>query len=270
MKVLSLKEIQAESLKVLLKIDELCRENNIEYTLAFGTLLGAIRHKGYIPWDDDVDVCMKREDYDRFVRLFEKNDKIKPYKLCTRRNTENYFLEIPRFCSTEFRFENTDPYEKNYDCGIFVDIYPLDYCDNSEQDKKDYKKLQMLFRKYLIYVGIESPNPIYRFIKKTGHILLKHISKEKMLQSIEKDTDSIVKRMASGKHRYLTPLFGGNRIYLTEAQWYDGIVYAEYEGYKFPIPAHYEEILKYYYNDYMKLPPQEERAPYHKYKIIKP
>lgn len=267
MRELTLHEIQKESLTVLLEFDRLCKENDLHYTLAFGTLIGAIRHKGFIPWDDDIDVCMERADYEKFISLFEYNDDIMPFKLCTRRNTENYFVDIPRFSSTLFRYKTTNPYEKDYDCGVFIDIYPIDYCDNSEKDQAGKKKLMNLYKLYSMYVGVGSPKRIYKLIRKTGFFLMKGISREKMLDYIDKETYKILDEMDKGQHIYLTPLFGGDMIYLVKKEWMDGTIMAEFEGHMFPIPEHYDEVLRLYYNDYMQLPPEEKRKPYHNYKI---
>ena len=103
MQSLTLQECQQEALKVLIKFDEICKKNNFKYFLIYGTLIGAIRHNGFIPWDDDLDVMMPREDFDKFVRYAKDNAKgLLPFKLCDRSNTENYCYGIPRFSNLEF------------------------------------------------------------------------------------------------------------------------------------------------------------------------
>jgi len=120
-----LKKIQNTLLEILIEVDRICRKNDIKYFLFAGTLLGAVRHKGFIPWDDDIDIAMPREDYEKFLQIVQKE----PYS--------NYFLqnviteiEAP-FLFSKFRKDDTLLLEKavmnkNIHHGIFIDIFPLD------------------------------------------------------------------------------------------------------------------------------------------------
>ena len=157
-KPLPLKEIQKESLVVLLKIDDICKKNGWNYCLAYGTLLGAVRHKGFIPWDDDVDIWMPRKDFDLFCEWCkEHSDEIKPFSLASRGRTKNYYYGIPRFSNLSFKYVSTFGSEKEFELGTFVDIYPLDNaCDSNKKTERLFKRIKFLNKSASAYVNIKS------------------------------------------------------------------------------------------------------------------
>ena len=122
---LKLKELWNEQLQILDRIDELCGKENIHYSLYAGSLLGAVRHHGFIPWDDDLDVCMSRADYERFIKVWD-NEEHPGYIMQNKDNTPSFtqsFSKIRKDHTTFIQFE----WEKNrYHTGIFVDIFPID------------------------------------------------------------------------------------------------------------------------------------------------
>ena len=121
MKELSLREIQNESLNVFMDIDRVCRENRIKYCILFGTLIGAIRHKGFIPWDDDLDIGMPRYDYDRFLKCYKKYGK---FRIVNYNTESNCPYMITRISNDQFRLKAS--YGPDYKIGVFVDVYPYD------------------------------------------------------------------------------------------------------------------------------------------------
>ena len=129
-----LRDIQLANLAILKEFDEFCRANNLSYWLEYGTLLGAVRHKGYIPWDDDIDVSMTREDYDKFIEIFEKNSPNSKLKLYYGKNNSGLFLLKLMRKDTEL---------------LFIDIFPSDYCKkhNSKEEKKETKEQARALRK---------------------------------------------------------------------------------------------------------------------------
>ena len=132
---LSLAEIQNKSLEVLIKFDELCAQNDFKYWLTYGTLIGAIRHDGFIPWDDDIDVMMPRDDFNRFIKFaIEHEEDLYPFKIHNRANTKNYWYGIPRFSNMKYKYIVEDNYEKPFDIGVFIDIYPLDNYGNTKKE----------------------------------------------------------------------------------------------------------------------------------------
>ncbi|WP_173006648.1 LicD family protein, partial [Lactobacillus helveticus] len=126
MKELNLQEIQHAELKNFKFLDKLFKQNGFTYYLAYGTLLGAVRHKGFIPWDDDTDIWMPRKDYSAFLAYCkEHEDELKLFKLSTRENTKNYPYGVARFCNQEYKYVTTNSSENAFELGVFTDIYPL-------------------------------------------------------------------------------------------------------------------------------------------------
>lgn len=145
LKLLTLKERQEILLKLLIEIDEFCRNHNIKYSLAGGTLLGAVRHKGFIPWDDDIDIYMLREDFDRFTTIY-KNTKYNTLVFNTEIN-KNYlpqgFAKIVNPLTYVFDKKGSAEY------GIFVDIFPLDSIPDNENKQKNFiKKVRRLHNRF--------------------------------------------------------------------------------------------------------------------------
>ena len=124
-----MKEIEIEELKriqigILKHLDAFCKENNLTYFMCGGTLLGAVRHKGFIPWDDDIDIMMKREDYDKLIALYPKNDNSN-FKLFSYELDKSFPYPFAKMddCRTIFEEEINDSYK----IGVNIDIFPIDY-----------------------------------------------------------------------------------------------------------------------------------------------
>ncbi|MBQ7733281.1 MAG: LicD family protein, partial [Synergistaceae bacterium] len=149
LEVQELRKIQLEILDVVAKF---CDENNINYFLNGGTLLGAIRHKGYIPWDDDIDLGMLRPDYDKFMKLFNENNT--RYKFYSNENTKGFFAMCGRVVDTN---PNTFAYERTMKIGIYVDIFVFDNApDDDELVKKMFDR-----RRYYEHYNYRRVMPIF-------------------------------------------------------------------------------------------------------------
>ena len=263
---INLKELQKTQLEILIEFDRICRENNIIYRLHAGTLLGAIRHKGFIPWDDDIDVCMLRNDYEKFI------------KICVKELSKKYFLQIPE---TDFEYihsfarirkNNTillqDIYsEIDMHHGIFIDVFPMD----NVLPNKIIGRIQ----KYLVYYirtlkrlkikkrCLSSKNVFNTIIKLFIHYLLKPIPMRKM----NKLETKAITMFKNKKTKFVTSLTdGSNSIYqrnLTALEEFYELKLLDFEDYKFWGPSNYDKVLSQCYGNYMELPPLEEREPHH-------
>ena len=135
MEELTLRQMQEGALNILKKLDGICREQGLRYFLFYGTLIGAIRHKGFIPWDDDLDVAMPRPDFDRLVEYCRRHrQELQPMQLMTVDDNPQYVYPIARFSDTRYRVKYQGI--RDYGLGLFVDIYPLDGCGNTEEEAR--------------------------------------------------------------------------------------------------------------------------------------
>ena len=269
MQELSLKEIQEETLKTFLKLKEICAQLNIKCFLVFGTLLGAIRHKGFIPWDDDLDVMMTRNDFERLVDFLEKNkDNFSPYKICTRGNTKNYTCSNPRFTDTSFVFKSSYKYEKPFEQGVFVDIYLLDVCGNSaNQVHYLNKKIRRLDKFYIIYNNPNNGKKDLKCLIRYFVSIFLHFTwgfnfdiDAKIKRVLSKNTSGSDDFVAILSEKICVPI---RKDLLSKCQE------KEFEGERAFVLPNYEELLENEYGDYMRLPDESERTPHHNYSIFK-
>lgn len=218
----NLRLIQLANLELLKQFDKLCKENAITYWLDFGTLLGAVRHKGFIPWDDDIDVGMPREDYERFIKIFSGGISAYPdlyYAFsCNGRNK----------CFIKVRHKKTR--------NLFIDIFPYDYAPamNSEEKKIFSQKIAKLIK----------PNffKYYQTPEKT-RIHLKELTAQKLTNS--KERGSLFWGL-DFPHRWVNKVFDYTQIFPLKE--------ITFEDTEFPVPNSMHEVLTGIYGDYMSIP----------------
>ena len=148
MEELTLRQMQEGALNILKKLDGICREQGLRYFLFYGTLIGAIRHKGFIPWDDDLDVAMPRPDFDRLVEYCRRHrEELLPMRLMTVDDNPRYVYPIARFSDTRYRVKYQGI--RDYGLGLFVDIYPLDGCGDTEEEARAWVQQPMRDVKFI-------------------------------------------------------------------------------------------------------------------------
>lgn len=250
-----LHDVQKIELEILEVVHKVCIENHLRYSLAYGTLIGAIRHKGFIPWDDDIDICMPREDYERFLEVWPKY------------NFENYLLQN-KFTDSDFtqsftkiRKEHTiflQPGEEKcqYHKGIFIDIFPGDRVPAS----KIKRKIQFInIAVSLLYTRGHKSGSQNRIISLTEDILLKR-PKEKFAEYAV-EADRRVQRY-NGKSNleyvFASTISSAKNYYPSDI--FEHLILAEFEGKQFYIYRDYDKCLRVEYGDYMQLPPENERT----------
>lgn len=270
MNELSLREVQQESIKVLKVIKSICEKENLKYSLAWGTLLGAVRHKGFIPWDDDVDIMMPREDYEKFIRYCVKHaEELQPYQLFHYSTKSDYLYVLSRFSDSRFTVNYHNVH--NYGLGTFVDVYPLDGLGSSYSDaKKNMKRHRVNMRliKVLEQDGFHaSPDGMPRtLIKLLMYILAKCIGRNKLIRCLDKKCQVI--RYTDSKYIGI-PTVEIMESCILKKEWMDELIDTRFEDECFPIPKQYDELLKHRYGEYMKLPPKEQQVGHHDYSVYK-
>lgn len=268
---LNLDEIHTASLENLKKIISICDELKITYFLCYGSLIGAIRHHGFIPWDDDLDIVMLRPDFDQFIEYCLNNEqKIKPYKLLCRKNTPKYPYNIPRF--NDMRYKAVYGNISSYESGIFVDIYPLDGADHiSEKQVKKLNKQKTVLSKFVSlandthFVQSSSGSWLGNERKKILRKYAKYKGKDYFLDKLEKNKDLY----SLSESKYICEMVWDPYIVLYEKQWFQSNILVPFEDIKASIPVGYDELLRAEYGNYMKMPPIDERKPSHDYIVFK-
>lgn len=250
---LSEEEIKEVELGVMDYIHNLCQKENINYSLAYGTLLGAVRHKGYIPWDDDVDISLKRDEYDKLYQaVLNDNDPI--YKVASLENDKRYPYPFYRVYDARTVYEN-NYIENDIELGICVDVFPFDYYAdvNKEMVKLDtYRRLSV----YTLY-GIHSKSAGLKNIVRYLLILVFRLTRVKtwnkkmnLLSMQAKDSDSIDYLM---ENKRTSTKFGKTLL--------DKVIDSQFEDRTYKIPEASHQILSAIYgDDFMEIPPVEKRV----------
>ena len=253
MRKLTINEQREIQLTVLQNVANYCEQNNLRYFLAYGTLIGAIRHNGYIPWDDDIDIAMPRPDYDLFMKSF--NQEYDYTKVLEMSISKKY--GIPFAKAYDNRTWIDELHYKPDEYGVFVDIFPIDGIKGTSQFKKMDRLNKLLHIKKANYTRRSSFKIIRNFI---GKIILLPFSIHDRLERMDK----IARQYPFGttpKAGLISVPYGIREIVDTSV--FEQTTYHEFEGLLFRIPTGYDVWLKSIYGDYMQLPPEEKRIPHH-------
>ncbi len=267
MKELSLEESKKSQLGILVCIDKFCRKNNIQYSLAYGTLLGAVRHKGFIPWDDDIDIVMLRSEYEKFIATY--NDV--RYNLIKGDGISNHLHVVVSDSHTVVEYPKGSSDAFFYKGGLWVDVFPLDLVPESDADYYTLRK-SISRRRVLQKLGElpnfqnENVNVLKKMARRILYYLLnpfKDINGNAALRLLQKYNNSKSSRVASLSVWYLS-----HNIPMPK-KWFEEYCELEFEGIKFKSTKSYHDYLVSLYGDFMKLPPEEERQGKHHYKAYK-
>lgn len=250
---LSNEEIKACELQILLHIQSFCNDKDIRFYLSGGTLLGAIRHHGFIPWDDDIDICMPRPDYERFVKSFPE--------------TETYRIQsdvlgnwdVPFSKVIDVRTEIQSIYDESGG-NLWVDVFPVDGLPKSIQQTKNIYDECNFYRK-LFMIGHarlgEGKGIFHKYGKYMVKPLVRMIGTEKFSHKIEEVAQRIPYEEAEYVGAITWGLYGvGERMLKSE---FEKQVMVEFEGHQFPTFSCWDSYLHGLYHDYMQLPPVEKR-----------
>lgn len=247
-----LREHQQVMLEMLREVDRICKKHQIQYTLFAGTLLGAVRHQGFIPWDDDLDIVMLRPEYERFLKIAAQEIDTRAFYL-----QAEFSSHWPMFF-TKLRRNGTACIEryvpKDYDThmGVYIDIFP---CDNL-YDQPLLRKMQFWASKLVIAKALSARGYSTDNIKKKLFILLSHLFPRKILASFV--------RNERGNHtKKVHTFFAASSKYsknIYPREWFLETKKLLFEGYEFPAPRQYHEILMQLYGDYQVPTPVSERG----------
>ena len=258
MREMTFEETKQVELEILSAIAEFCDANEIKYFIAYGTLIGAIRHKGFIPWDDDIDIWMPREDYNRFLESFTSKDGryelVSPYS----KKARHSFTKV--IDTRTLKIEKGIDYS-NGDMGVDVDIFPL---DGQPENQKEFERFYNKKRFYYLLFN----SAITKFSCGSWRYKLFKIATfwtRPFKVAFVKKCDKI-----SAKYPYATSNIIGSTASLYNSkqnrykkEWFGEGLDVVFENKQFKAPVNYHAVLTKMYGDYMQLPPEAQQVTHH-------
>lgn len=259
MKELTLQELQKEGLKILKDVHSWCLANGVMYSVGYGTLLGAIRHKGFIPWDDDIDIIMYRRDYERFCREYTSE----VYKLLCPEYTQNYYLAFARVFDCERTTTKTRVPWHDGENGVWIDVFPIDLVPD---DKSYFEKFRPELRRMWLATlwgrqakcgfNLSWPKSMIVKLLMKKMLTVNGLITRKLLDLFMRKAKSITVKQ-SGHWSQLTCMDGYEWHRIEDFQ---NVLKMPFEDTEVMVMNGYENVLRECFGDYMQLPPIEKRV----------
>ena len=264
--VTDIREIQQMELGIMEYIHEVCQKIGVKYFLAYGSLIGAVRHKGFIPWDDDMDICMLREDYEKLqdYLIAHPDDR---YEVMSYKNNLNYVYPFMKVQDNQtYLLEEDVRIDSNM--GIYVDIFPV---DGYEDDSVFKDKMTRLIKKRQLscytFKGITNTRSLLNsLIRYISVIVFYFTNTNKYIRGIDELAQS---RKVDDYELVDYLIYKDMHKPVWKREWLEQTIMGVFEGKEFMIPKNYHEILTSDYGDYMQLPPVELRFSHHDFQLWK-
>lgn len=251
-----IKELWAVQMDLLNELERVCKKNNIKYFIMFGTLLGVIRHKGFIPWDDDIDIAITRTEFEKLMKV--KDDFKYPYFLQTEDTDKGCHTYYGKLRNSEtaaiLKPEIENGYK--YNRGIFIDLFVIDPVPDDEKEReKFYKKIRKKrmdsFRWARMFDAkkFNSVHRVARMLAPVYKVLGALINAFNIPNLSLKNFDKLARKYEGKGYKYYAELGVGSAGIYNE-DWFKDLVYLDFEFMKVPCPTGYEELLEQRYGDW--------------------
>lgn len=256
----TLKHLHSLELKILKEFIKICEENDLTYYMYAGSLLGTIRHQGFIPWDDDLDVVMFRDDFEKFKEIFIANphDKI---KLLSCETEEDYFHLLSKLTLKDTLFEEKWVSQVNFHIGVNIDVFVLDDLSDNNFKRNYQLKKSFLYNKLLIMSKIKLDDLPFlsKLITHTGYHILNLLGIKP--RWLNKRCLNFLKKYKNPNCEFVFDISATAEEYpqIFNKNGFKKVKKAKFEDIEVNVPANYDEILTSLYGDYMQLPPEEDR-----------
>ena len=265
LKDITITQAQDIEFDLFLQFKRICEENGLRYYLSGGTLLGAARHRGFIPWDDDMDVMMPRTDYDRLMRM--RPSLPENLRLFDCESDDKYLYPFAKLCDMRYKVRFAHHMEER-SIGMYIDIFPIETLPDGKFAKKLYFK-RMLLKHILHNAALRSA-----FLPEEKYILLKKLLRP---YAVRRGANRFVREMNEMARRWQTRRTNHAGVTMVvhygEREWMRKEVFepgaeVEFRGVKCPAPKGWDEYLRNLYGDYMTLPPEDQRVTDHSHFTI--
>lgn len=253
--ITNLDELKEIELNIMKKIHTFCMEHNIKYCLCYGSLIGAIRHKGFIPWDDDIDIFMTRPEYEKFLAEFPLYADSMQLEIVNHKTKRYFGRNLSKVIDTNTVLKETQ-YKTDDEIGVFVDIWPVDGTPNNRIKRFIYCKYAIFLKKLILAASMRS-DPDYGF----GKRMIIHIAGLFNPKKLTKRMDTISQKYRFENSKYVKCYAADHILY--NRNDFDEQIKMEFENQLFWGPKNYDSMLRMEYGDYMQLPAVENRKPHH-------
>ncbi len=258
-----IRKMQEKGLEMALFFDQFCQEHHLTYFLCGGCCIGAVRNGEFVPWDDDVDVFMPREDYEKLKELWQDTEEYSIQYTTRDFLTANQFLTI---CANKTTFIKTYQKELDINHGLVLDVIPLDGCPTGWRRKM--QKFWALL--YSLFIVGKAPENHGRAVYGAGKLLLGIVRPKSWRYHMWRFCEKKMTRYPIAECDYITELCTGPHYMQNEypKEIFSEAIRVPFEGHMLPIPCGYDGYLRMAFGDYRQLPPEEKRVCHHEYELL--
>ena len=264
--VTDVREIQQMELGIMEYIHEVCNKIGVKYFLAYGSLIGAVRHQGFIPWDDDMDICMLRDDYEKLQDYLIANPSER-YQVMSYKNNRNYVYPFMKVMDNQtYLIEEDVRIDSNM--GIYVDIFPV---DGYEDDQAFKDKMTTIIKKRQLscytFKGITNKKSFINSLIRYASVIAFYFTDTNIYV---KQIDELAKSRKVEDYELVDYLiYKDMNKPVWKREWLKDVTFGNFEGRDFLIPVNFHELLTSDYGNYMQLPPVEQQVSHHDFRLWK-
>ena len=269
-KKIGLDELKQIELNILIQVDKICREQGFRYSLLGGTLLGAVRHHGFIPWDDDIDIAMPRPDYEKFLTYC--HDNCPQFLTICNRYEPKYGYLFAKICDVNTVMIEQNSNKNDISMGVYIDVFPLDGFGETEKEafkifnRSKFKRELLVAANWKRYFRSKTRQWYYDPIRFVFFLLSRLVNFKKQITTIEKE----ILKNDFDKSKFCGALCGVYRKKeIMPYHIYADYIELQFEGHSFCAFENYDYYLKHIYGNYMQLPPEEKRLTHHTFSAYK-
>ena len=261
---IDINELKKIEIGLLNELDSYCSAHGLQYFITYGTLIGAARHKGFIPWDDDIDVIMPRKDYEQLIASYNTDNPRGTARILSHKLDSKYYLPIAKLIDTRTVLKEITDIDA--EIGVYIDIFPLENLSDNYQDSLKRMRKGFSFNKKLIIKTVSislDRSRIKNLILRLGKLALKWCSISEIVNRMDeycKETER------SDNTKYVGVICGisaGDASRVFKREWFDSTIELPFEGQNYPAPIGYDALLRQLYGDYMQLPPRNQQISHH-------